>query len=463
MIFAKLRGAVLCAVLLLASACAAEPPSAADPGTTSSQESETASGTASGTVSGSGDVLTSPNVKHVANIPRSGPFAGGDNFNTDLAFQGDYAFVGNFAGFVIYDISDPEHPKTVSQVSCPAQQNDVSVHGDLLILSIDEPRDGEGCDSGDSARTWEGLRLFDISDKKSPRYLGAVRTECGSHTHTMVPADGKLYVYVSSPGPEPDSSTCRPPHQNIQIVEIPLDDPKSAKVVAQPDIFPQHQNTEMFAGCHDITAYPEKKLAAAACFGDGVLLDISDPVNPRVIQQIRDTENFQIWHSATFNNDATKVVFGDELGGGGQATCDANTPRTKGADAVYDLVNGKLERRGYFKIPRDQEKDENCVAHNGSLVPVKGRDVMVQSWYQGGVSIWDFTDSAAPKEIGFFERRPFPDGGVAGSWSAYYYNGYIYSSDIREGLDVLRIDDPITDPAKQVKMDDFNVQTQKSY
>ncbi|MFI7420811.1 LVIVD repeat-containing protein [Nonomuraea sp. NPDC049684] len=459
LIFAKLRGAVLCAALLLASACAAEPPSAGDPGPASAQESGTASGTASGT----GEVLTSANVKHVANVPRSGPFAGDDDFNTDLAFQGDYAFVGNFAGFTIYDISDPAKPKTVSQVSCPAQQNDVSVHGDLLILSIDEPRDGEGCDSGETSRAWEGLRLFDVSDKKSPRYVGAVRTDCGSHTHTMVPADDKLYVYVSSPGPEPDSQTCPAPHQNIQIVEIPLDDPRSAKVVAQPNIFSQQQNTEMFAGCHDITAYPEKKLAAAACFGDGVLLDISDPVKPRVIQQIRDTENFQIWHSATFNNDATKVVFGDELGGGSQATCDPGTPRTKGADAVYDLVNGKLERRGYFKIPRNQEKDENCVAHNGSLVPVKGRDVMVQSWYQGGVSIWDFTDSAAPKEIGFFERRRYPEGGIAGSWSAYYYNGYIYSSDMREGLDVLRIDDPITDPAKQVKMADFNVQTQKSY
>ncbi|MEV5888863.1 hypothetical protein AB0L76_05710 [Nonomuraea fuscirosea] len=406
---------------------------------------------------------TSPNVEHVAHIPRAAPLNGEADFNTDLAFQGDYAYVGNFGGFAIYDISDPAKPQVVSQVSCPAQQNDVTVHENLLILSIDEPRGGPECDSDEGRRSWEGLRIFDISDKKSPEYVGAVQTECGSHTHTMVPAKESLYVYVSSPGPEPDSETCPAPHELIQIVEVPMKSPEKAKVVAKPDIFPERQHSEFASGCHDITAYPEKKLAAAACFGDGVLLDIADPVEPKVLQQLTDTENFQIWHSATFNNDGTKVVFSDELGGGSQATCDTNTPATKGANAVYDLVDGKLEKRGYFKIPRVQQEDENCVAHNGSLVPVQGKDIMVQSWYQGGVSIWDFTDSAAPKEIGFFERGRHPEGGIAGSWSAYYYNGYIYSSDILEGLDVLKITDPLTDPAKQVKMDDFNVQTQKSY
>lgn len=450
----------MCTVLLLASACAAEPPAAGEPTPATSPPQESGSAPAP---SPTGDVMTSDNVKHVAHIPRTAPLDGEEDFNTDLAFQGDYAYVGNFGGFAIYDISDPAKPEIVSQVSCPAQQNDVTVYGDLLILSIDEPRGGEECDSGSESREWEGLRIFDISDKKSPKYVSAVRTDCGSHTHTMVPDGETLYVYVSSPGPEPESKTCPPPHELIQIVEIPTKSPKSAKIVAKPNIFPERQHSDLASGCHDITAYPEKKLAAAACFGDGVLLDISDPVKPKVLQQITDTENFQIWHSATFNNEGTKVVFSDELGGGGQATCDRNTPNTKGADAVYDLVNGKLERRGYFKIPREQQANENCVAHNGSLIPVPGKDVMVQSWYQGGVSIWDFTDSAHPKEIGFFERGPYPGGELAGSWSAYYYNGYIYSSDIREGLDVLEIDDPLTDPAKQVKMDDFNVQTQKTY
>ncbi|MFC5835163.1 LVIVD repeat-containing protein [Nonomuraea insulae] len=460
MISATFRGALLCTVLLLASACAAEPPAAGEltPAASSPQESSGAPAP-----SPTGEVMTSDNVKHVAHIPRTAPLDGEEDFNTDLAFQGDYAYVGNFGGFAIYDISDPAKPEIVSQVSCPAQQNDVTVYGDLLVLSIDEPRSGEECDSDGESREWEGLRIFDISDKKSPKYVSAVRTDCGSHTHTMVPHGETLYVYVSSPGPEPESDTCPPPHELIQIVEIPTKSPKDAKIVAKPDIFPERQHSDLASGCHDITAYPEKKLAAAACFGDGVLLDISDPIKPKVLQQLTDTENFQIWHSATFNNEGTKVVFSDELGGGGQATCDHNTPATKGANAVYDLVNGKLERRGYFKIPREQQENENCVAHNGSLIPVPGKDVMVQSWYQGGVSIWDFTDSAHPKEIGFFERPPYPGGELAGSWSAYYYNGYIYSSDIREGLDVLEIDDPLTDPAKQVKMDDFNVQTQKKY
>ncbi|MFI7447267.1 LVIVD repeat-containing protein [Nonomuraea sp. NPDC049714] len=455
-IFAKVRGAALCAAVLLVSACAASPeqPAAAPP----TQASETRSSSLP-----PGQVMTSDNVKLVANVPRSAPLNGLDDWNTDLAFQGDYAFVGNFGGFSIYDISDPTAPKTVSQVACPAQQNDVSVHGDLLILSVDEPRSGEGCDSTDQERAWEGLRIFDISDKKSPKYVSSVATDCGSHTHTMVPKDDKLYVYVSSPGPEPDSKTCPAPHKLLQIVEVPVSDPKSARVIASPDI-PIQGAQPGAAGCHDITAFPEKNLAAGACFGDGVLLDIADPEQPKLLQQISDRENFQIWHSATFNNDATKVLFTDELGGGSAPTCDSNTPATKGADAVYDLVDGQLQKRGYFKIPREQQEEENCVAHNGSLLPVPGKDIMVQAWYQGGVSFVDFTDSDNPKEIGYFERGPFEgDGGIAGSWSAYYYNGYVYSSDIQLGLDVLEITDPLTDPAKQVKMDDFNVQTQKSY
>ncbi|MFI7614381.1 LVIVD repeat-containing protein [Nonomuraea terrae] len=407
--------------------------------------------------------MRSDNVTLVANVPRTAPFNGEDDFNTDLAFQGEYAYVGNFGGFSIYDIGDPENPELVSQVACPAQQNDVTVYRDLLILSIDEPQGGEGCDAPPGPPAWEGLRLFDISDKADPQYVGAVQTDCGSHTHTMIPQGDTLYVYVSSPGPEPQSVTCRPPHELIQVVEVPMDAPESARVVSKPNLFPQRGNETIASGCHDITAYPEKDVAAAACFGDGVLLDISDPVQPTVLQVLSDRENFEIWHSATFNNDGTKVVFGDEMGGGGQATCDRNTPSTKGANAIYDLVDGQLQRRGYFKIPREQQPDENCVAHNGSLIPVPGKDIMVQAWYQGGVSVWDFTDSANPREIGYFDRPPYPAGGIAGSWSAYYYNGYVYSSDIKAGLDVLRIEDPLTDPAGQVTMEDFNVQTQQSY
>ncbi|WP_343951244.1 hypothetical protein [Nonomuraea longicatena] len=471
MIPVRLRVAVVCATFSLVAACSAAPATTQDASTSSPEPAPSVPATgAPSPPPGPDEVVTSPNVKLVANVPRTAPLDSPNSWNSDLAFQGDYAYVGNFGGFAVYDISDPTKPQVVSQVACPSQQNDISVHGDLLILSIDEARSGETCDSEsagpDSPGAWEGLRIFDISDKKNPRYVSAVKTACGSHTHTTVQGKNKdsLYVYISSPGPEPGSATCPSPHPLLQVVEIPVKDPGRAKIVAKPDFIPEGRSADSGGGCHDITAYPEKNLAAAACFGDGWLLDIADPLAPKVLQQVSDRENFQIWHSATFNNDATKVVFSDELGGGGMATCDSKTPNTKGANAIYDIVSGKLERRGYFKMPREQTSDENCVAHNGSLLPIDGKDVMVQAWYQGGVSIWDFTDSDRPREVGFFDRGPVGEsGGIAGSWSAYYYNGYIYSSDILKGLDILDISDPLTDPAKTVKMGEFNIQTQKSY
>jgi hypothetical protein len=182
---------------------------------------------------------------------------------------------------------------------------------------------------------------------------------------------------------------------------------------------------------------------------------------------VQDNVNFAFWHSATFNNEGTKVIFTDELGGGGAATCNETIGKNRGADGIYD-ISGRgdkrtLEFKSYYKIPRMQSDTENCVAHNGSLIPVQGRDIMVQSWYQGGISIWDFTDSSKPKEIGFFERGPLPNGSGGGTWSAYYYNGFIYSSDMAKGLDVLDIRDPRTFTAKFVRVNELNVQTQGSY
>ena len=211
---------------------------------------------------------------------------------------------------------------------------------------------------------------------------------------------------------------------------------------------------------------PGRNLAAGACMGDGIILDIKDPVNPKVIDRVSDTTNFAFWHSATFNNKGTKVVFTDELGGGGAATCNANIGPTRGANAIYELSSdNKLTFASYFKIPRHQYDTENCVAHNGSLVPLPGRDVMVQSWYQGGTSVWDFTDSANPKEIAWFDRGPYNEAAltIAGAWSTYYYNGYIYSNEIQRGFDVFDLRDPRTAPAKKVRMDIFNPQSQPSY
>lgn len=464
------------AALLLVAGCGADPNPAASPPSEAAapttapatpEGSPSASGQAESPAPGiSGDGTHSDNITHLANVPPRAPLDGPQSWGTDLAFQGDYAFVGNFDGFSVFDISDPSNPGIAAQVLCPGEQNDISVSGNLLFLSIDSARVGPECDAqrGEpESDAWEGIRIFDITDKTHPVFVSAVQTDCGSHTHTLVPGKSpdKVYLYISSPGPEPGTATCPPPHNKISVVEVPVKDPKNAKVVSQPALSEKAVEGAI-GGCHDLTVYPEKDLAAAACFGDGILLDIADRVNPKVLQHVSDKENFAIWHSATFNNDATKVVFGDELGGGVSATCDANTPKTKGANAVYDLgKDRRLTLRGYFKIPREQSPEENCVAHNGSLLPVPGKDIMVQSWYQGGVSVWDFTDSAKPREIGFFERGPVP--GVGGSWSAYYYNGHIYSSDITKGLDVLRIDDPLTDPAAKVELKELNAQTQVSY
>jgi hypothetical protein len=309
--------------------------------------------------------------------------------------------------------------------------------------------------------------------------LKSVKTTCGSHTQTLVPGkagDDSVYLYVSSYNlAAADQPNCPLPHDKISIVRVPRNDPAAAAVVATPVLFPDGgnpggpANQAPTTGCHDITAYPEKDIAAGACMGDGVLFDISVRSAPRVITTVRDTENFAFWHSATFNNNATKVVFTDELGGGGMATCNPEIGPHRGADAIYDIVgrgsDRKLEFRSYFKIPRTNTDTENCVAHNGSLVPVPGRDIMVQAWYQGGVSVWDFTDSRNPKEIAYWERGPISATQfvLGGSWSAYWYNGFIYSNDIAKGVDVLELKDIRTNPARRARTDEFNAQTQDNY
>ncbi|WP_407548561.1 hypothetical protein QOM21_05320 [Streptomyces sp. Pv4-95] len=471
----------LVAALLAAGPAAATP----DPGDSPSaakevspgQRTDTKAAMEDGDIPGVDEVVHSDNVRHLTNIPKQAL----QGTNSDLAFQGKYAFAGNYDGFVIYDVSRPKAPKTVTQVLCPGGQNDISVSGDLLFLSTDSSRSDDSCSSTSQPATekssWEGMKVFDISDKKNPKYVAAVETACGSHTHTLAPDRRNVYIYVSSYSPSETFPDCRPPHDGISVIKVPRSAPEKAAVIDFPVLFPDGGNpggnpnpsVSKTTGCHDITTFPKLKLAAGSCMGDGILMDISNPAAPKVIDRVQDNVNFSFWHSATFNERGNKVVFTDELGGGGAATCNEATGSTRGADGIYDIVGKgdkrKLVFKGYYKIPRHQADTENCVAHNGSLIPSKNRDIMVQAWYQGGVSIWDFTDSAHPKEIGYFERGPISTDSLVtgGSWSAYYYNGHIYSNDIAKGFDVLAIDDRLTDSAESVRMRELNVQTQPDY
>ena len=398
--------------------------------------------------------------------------------NTDLAFAGDRLFVGSYHGFNTYRVEVPASPQLVTSVVCPGGQGDVSVAGNLLIMSVEQTRGRldcglQGVAEPVSEERFRGIRIFDISDMRMPRQVAAVQTCRGSHTHTVVtdPDDqGNVYVYGSgtgsvrsgeelegcsdeSPAENPDTALFR-----IDVIRIPVARPEAAGIVSRPFVFrdpetgsvaglwrggdhgPGTQRSSESSRCHDITAFPEIGLAAGACSGNGILLDISDPVNPVRLADATDP-SFAYWHSATFNNDGTKVIFTDEWGGGGRPRCRASDPREWGANAIYDIVDGRLEFRSHYKLPAPQTERENCVAHNGSLVPVPGRDIMVQAWYQGGISVFDFTDSANPVEIAFFDRGPINSERLVmgGFWSAYWYRGYIYGTEIARGLDVLEL------------------------
>lgn len=397
--------------------------------------------------------------------------------NTDMAVSDGKLFVGNFNGFNAYDITGAE-PRLVMSVVCPGGQGDVSVHGDLLFMSVEENRgridcSGAGNEGEVSAERFRGVRIFDISDLNNPRQIAAVQTCRGSHTHTLLPDPSDrniLYVYgqgtadVRETG-ELDICTDGQPDQNpetalfsIDVIKVPLDRPQDAELVNRPRIFADaetgrvaglwrggraglaSQNTAQTNQCHDITVFPEIGLAGGACSGNGILLDISDPVNPRRTSDIFDPD-MAYWHSATFNNAGDKVVFTDEWSGGIGARCQATDPSTWGANMIATIADRTLTPQSFHKLPAAQGATENCVAHNGNIIPVPGRDLMVQSWYQGGVSIMDFTDPTKPVEIAYFDRGPISAERlyVGGSWSAYWFNGRIYSSEIARGLDVLKL------------------------
>ena len=405
--------------------------------------------------------------------------------NSDLAFTGDYAIVGSFNGFQIYNVSNAAAPTLVSTFVCPGGQGDPSVYGNLLFISVEESRGRIDCGTqgttgaADPAR-FGGVRIFDISDITNPVQLPGVQTCRGSHTHTLVtdPNDSEnIYIYNSGTGGVRTAltgcvnaalttnpvTTGNPTQWRIDVIKVPLAAPETAAIVNQPRIFadpdtgafnglqnavptPQHPSGIAWSPnpntntCHDITAFPEIGLAAGACQGNGILLDISDPANPVRTDAVADA-NFAYWHSATFNNDGTKVVFTDEWGGGTAARCRVTDAPEWGANALFDIVDGKLEFRSYYKLPVPQTTQENCVAHNGSIIPVPGRDIMVQAWYQGGLSVIDFTDTANPVEIAYFDRGPISPTALVlgGFWSTYWYNGNVIGSEIARGFDTLAL------------------------
>jgi LVIVD repeat len=482
--------------------------------------------------------------------------------NSDLAFGGNYVYQGDFSGFQVWDISNPQDPKLAAGVACFTEQGDVSIAGHLLFVSAENR--GSRLDCGAEAvqdsvskERMMGIRIFDVSNPTQPKQVADVQTCRGSHTNTMVPDPinkGIVYIYVSGLAPlrsstempgcltgdvsDPNSALFR-----IEIIRVPLAHPEQARIVSSARIFsdlmaPPHHGlavgdtangallrgphpampantsaadsariTRMFSllmleiddadkvrvlsdslrqmgvtlpsflaqfvhpggpsQCHDITAYPAMGLAAGACSGYGLLLNIKDPVHPVRVQAVADS-NFAFWHSATFNNNATTLLFTDEWGGGAAAKCLPTDPIDWGADAIFTLHHDELTHVGYFKLPAAQTPQENCVAHNGSLIPVPGRDIMAQAWYQGGISIFDFTDPAHPKEIAYFDRGPIDSTKLVrgGYWAAYYYNGYLYGSEKARGLDIFKLTPTADltqneiDAANLVHFAQLNVQSQ---
>jgi hypothetical protein len=471
--------------------------------------------------------------------------------NSDLAFQGNHLFQGNFYGVSIYDISHPANTALLTSMVCPGGQGDVSVYKNLMFMSVEMPNGRLDCgvegfppeppppvdedkdkvkdkvnaddkdkvsaddkDKGDKEKEkkhripvaqkdrFRGVRIFDISDVRNPRQVAAVQTCRGSHTHTLVtdPNDKEnVYIYVSGtsfvrqpeelagcsgekPDKDPNTALFR-----IDVIKVPVSAPQDAKVVSSPRVFIDartgainglnnggthgKKGAEKPADtdqCHDITVYSAIGLAAGACSGNGIVLDIKDPVHPKRLDAVNDP-NYSYWHSASFSNDGSKVVFTDEWGGGLGARCRPNDPNKWGADAIFRLKDEKLSFANYYKLPAAQGDTENCVAHNGSLIPVPGRDIEVQAWYQGGISVMDFTDPANPFEIAYFDRGPIDPKMLVlgGDWSAYWYNGYIYGSEIARGLDVFQLTPTkfLTqneiDAAKTVLVADLNVQNQQ--
>jgi hypothetical protein len=440
--------------------------------------------------------------------------------NSDLAFRGNYVFQGNYSGYQVWDISNPGKPTLRAAYVCPGSQSDVTVYRNLLFVSAEATSGRTDCGMQGvvdtvSLHRARGIRIFDISDVAKPKAITTVQTCRGSHTNTLVtdPRDSaNVYIYVSgsagvrspselagcsdaTPEDDPNSALFR-----IEVIRVPLAHPGQAAIVSSPRIFegltapPRHAEPEPRAPttgtapaaagaaganaprpganrgptqCHDITAYPAIGLAGGACGGYGLLLDIRDVAHPKRIAAVADS-NFSFWHSATFSNDGSKVLFSDEWGGGTAPRCRSTDKKEWGADAIFTINGSDMQFRSYYKLPAPQTSNENCVAHNGTLIPIPGRDVMVQSWYQGGLSVFDWTDPSNPVEIAYYDLGPMDSTKLvsAGYWSTYWYNGYIVGSEISRGLHLFELEPSgwisqnEIDAAKSVRFEYLNAQEQ---
>jgi hypothetical protein len=445
--------------------------------------------------------------------------------NSDLAFSGKYVYQGNFAGFSIWDVSNPSKPALVAAVPCITSQGDPSIYGNLLFISAEGNGNRNDCKNTgvqNPADHMAGVRIFDVSNPEQPRLVKNVQTCKGSHTHTLIPSPtdkGVVYLYVSgSQGarPETELAGCKNGTDaadetnslfRLDVIKVPLAHPENAEVVTGARIFtnmlpaPTRSGANARRGgrgrgaaagaaegpppaptgprnCHDVSAYPAIHLLAGACASYGLLVDISNPEKPVRLDAVSDT-NFSLWHTAVFSNDGSKVVFTDEWGGGTAPNCQATSMMEMGGNTTLTIsADRKLREHTYFKLPSAQTPMENCVSHNGGLVPVPGRDLMVQGWYQGGIDVSDFTDPDHPFEVAYFDRGPVDAPGdtaaasarsrytIGGSWGAYYYNGYVYSSELARGFDVLELtpNDKISAnelaAAKLVRFEQYNPQSQ---
>ncbi len=441
--------------------------------------------------------------------------------NSDLAFRGNYVYQGNFAGFSIWDVSNPAKPVLASVVSCITSQGDPSIYGNLLFVSAEGAGNRNDCAKGgvsDPKDHMAGVRIYDVANPKAPRLIKNVQTCKGSHTHTLIPDPTNkdvVYIYVSGQqgvrpatelagckaGTDPDDESNS--YYRLDVIKVDVKRPQDAFVVTGARIFsglhpaPRRSggaarparvmsaaDSAMMAAmanagprnCHDVTSYPEMGLLAGSCGSHGLLVDVSNPEKPVRLDAVADT-NFSLWHTAVFSNDGKKVVFTDEWGGGTSPNCQAMHPLEMGGNTTLVITaDRKYKQHAYFKIPTAQTQQENCVSHNGGLIPVPGRDIMVQGWYQGGIDIIDFTDPDKPFEIAFFDRGPVDApsaeantrarGTIAGSWGAYWYNGYVYSSEMARGLDILevlpsaKLSANELAAAKLIRMAEYNPQAQ---